>query len=53
MCIPIQVLANLETQKIKISYSFYRWVIYSDVRNKLANIALTMMEDHIFSFRDS
>ena len=50
MCIPIQVLVNLETRKIKISYSFYRWVIYSDVLNKLVNIALTMMEDNIFSF---
>ena len=37
--------------QIKVSYSFYRWVIYSDVRDKLVNIAVTMMEDHMFSFK--
>ena len=51
MCIPIQVLVNLESQKIKVSYSFYGRVIYSDVRNEPINFSLTMMENHVFSFR--
>ena len=53
MCIPIQVLVNLESQKVKVSYSFYGRVIYSDVRNELINFSLTMMENHIFSFNKS
>ena len=51
MSIPIQVLINLETQEVKISNSFYRGIVYSNIRNKLIDFSLLMMEDNKFSLR--
>ena len=34
MSFAIQVLVNLDTNKIKIRYFFNKWVIYFDARNE-------------------
>ena len=52
MSIPVKVFIYSEAQKIEFGDSFYRLIVYSDVRGVAMDIAMVVVKYHIFCFVD-